>query len=191
MTDKQPEEKKETPADSLVECSGCHVKKTREEFSRTQLQRRLSKKSNASGNVGYCKKCISAHNRERKYGVSDQALQAMLAAQKGKCALDFCGTFIDSSTAHVDHNHETKAVRGLLCVGCNTGIGKLNDSPETLLEAVLYLARSSSTITPQAKRSMATSVSELTKWLVLVPLKPRMVEVNGGEDAEPDKTKKK
>lgn len=43
----------------------------------------------------------------------------------------------------VDHNHETGAVRGILCSGCNTGIGLLKDDPETLRSAIAYLEKCS------------------------------------------------
>jgi hypothetical protein len=39
----------------------------------------------------------------------------------------------------VDHNHETGEVRGLLCSECNVGLGFLQDSPEVLQRAILYL----------------------------------------------------
>ena len=41
----------------------------------------------------------------------------------------------------VDHDHENGAVRGLLCNECNTGIGKLRDSPDLLRSAIAYLDR--------------------------------------------------
>ena len=38
-----------------------------------------------------------------------------------------------------DHNHVTKNLRGLLCFGCNMGLGCFKDSPELLIAAAKYL----------------------------------------------------
>lgn len=40
---------------------------------------------------------------------------------------------------HLDHDHETGATRGFLCLDCNQGLGKLRDSPDLLLRALVYL----------------------------------------------------
>lgn len=66
----------------------------------------------------------------------------MLAAQNGGCAI--CSTTTPDGNArrfHVDHDHETGKIRGLLCHSCNTGIGKLRDDPDLLLSAVAYLRK--------------------------------------------------
>ena len=39
----------------------------------------------------------------------------------------------------VDHDHKTQRVRGMLCHGCNKGIGMLGDTLEAVLAAVEYL----------------------------------------------------
>jgi len=77
------------------------------------------------------------HLRDR-YGVEDY--EAMLAAQGGRCAC--CGT--DKPGGHgkrfaVDHCHDSLRVRGLLCQGCNTGLGMMGDSIERLRMAISYL----------------------------------------------------
>ncbi len=61
----------------------------------------------------------------------------VFAAQNGVCAI--CSRPPGKRRLAVDHWHTTKAVRGLLCVQCNTAIGKLNDDPELLRRAIAYL----------------------------------------------------
>jgi hypothetical protein len=41
----------------------------------------------------------------------------------------------------VDHDHETGEVRGLLCVQCNSALGKLGDREEALLRALEYVRK--------------------------------------------------
>jgi hypothetical protein len=52
-----------------------------------------------------------------------------------------CGRKSGRRGLHLDHCHETKVFRGWLCGNCNTGIGLLGDSLETLLRAVGYLRK--------------------------------------------------
>ena len=40
---------------------------------------------------------------------------------------------------HVDHNHATKVVRGLLCCNCNFVVGHCLDNVEILRAAIAYL----------------------------------------------------
>jgi hypothetical protein len=65
-----------------------------------------------------------AYSRKHHYGMTNQSFLAMLEAQQFRCAV--CGADIaDDRRTHVDHCHKTGLVRGLLCPGCNTGIGVL------------------------------------------------------------------
>lgn len=62
----------------------------------------------------------------------------MYKEQKESCKI--CEKkFKQGVSAHVDHDHDTGEVRGLLCLNCNTGIGKLGDSAVTCLDAAFYL----------------------------------------------------
>jgi hypothetical protein len=75
------------------------------------------------------------HLKER-YGVTEQEVAAMIEAQDGLCAI--CRT---KPAEHVDHDHETGAIRGILCFTCNVGLGNFGDDGELLWLASHYLER--------------------------------------------------
>lgn len=76
----------------------------------------------------------------KKYGITYADFVRMHEEQGGKCAL--CQREIPLSKAiHVDHDHKTGKVRALLCHHCNTGLGNLQDDPDLLLAAALYVLR--------------------------------------------------
>jgi len=72
------------------------------------------------------------------YGLTDFDVDLMRQKQGGKCAI--CKR---TKKLCVDHCHSTGKVRGLLCNGCNSSIGKLLDSPEVCRSAAEYLERAS------------------------------------------------
>ena len=76
----------------------------------------------------------------RTHGISVDEYERRLMAQGNKCAI--CGTPAKSGeriSLDVDHDHETGAVRGLLCNSCNQGLGYLRDDPARLRAAATYL----------------------------------------------------
>ena len=58
----------------------------------------------------------------------------MLERQGGVCAI--CQS---APAIHIDHDHRTGAVRGMLCFRCNAALGQLGDSPDVLVRAARYL----------------------------------------------------
>jgi len=78
-----------------------------------------------------------------KRGKESQAVTArwfigQLLRQNFRCSI--CGDKQRSGRLlNVDHNHTTGALRGLLCVGCNFGLGTFKDSVKRLRSAVDYL----------------------------------------------------
>jgi len=75
----------------------------------------------------------------RAFGITQTEYDAMLAAQGGGCAI--CGREPRrGSSLHVDHDHETGRIRGLLCFKCNGGLGQFGDDIDRLATAEGYLA---------------------------------------------------
>jgi hypothetical protein len=75
---------------------------------------------------------------KRKFGITPEVYDEMLAAQGGGCAI--CRKPPrDDISLHVDHDHVTGELRKLLCFDCNAGIGKFKDDPDLLRAASLYL----------------------------------------------------
>jgi hypothetical protein len=42
---------------------------------------------------------------------------------------------------HLDHDHATGVVRGMLCFPCNAAIGHLRDDPQVVRRAAAYLEK--------------------------------------------------
>lgn len=98
---------------------------------------------------------FNADERHRKFGVTLKEYGDMLLAQNGCCAI--CNQPETATRKGVlkalaiDHDHATGKVRGLLCVQCNTAIGKFKDDRNLLLSAIRYLdkhSRSEPVVTP-------------------------------------------
>ncbi len=109
----------------------------------------------------YCKECAGKADKRRRaedplrtkrsdraahlrlYGLTLADYDALLEDQGGVCAI--CGTEESGHgrTEHflVDHDHDTDEVRGLLCQGCNTGLGGFRENIDSLKSAIDYLER--------------------------------------------------
>jgi len=76
----------------------------------------------------------------RKYGITPDLYDEMLEAHDGVCAI--CRQpRPDERTLHVDHDHATGEIRGLLCFRCNNAIGDFREEYELFLKAADYLDR--------------------------------------------------
>ena len=123
--------------DYLCECKACGG-----QHRRTSHQ--LKKKSRARECPEYRAPNWSGFDREdaiiqRMYGITMTEFDGLVEFQKGNCAVCFKPLEIMNRRANIDHDHETGEVRGILCTGCNTGIGHLGDNIEGLKRALYYL----------------------------------------------------
>lgn len=74
-----------------------------------------------------------------RYKIGLKDYDRMSKEQNNVCAI--CGDKVTDKRLRVDHNHTTGKVRGLLCVGCNIGIGAFKENINFMLSAVKYLQR--------------------------------------------------
>jgi hypothetical protein len=75
---------------------------------------------------------------KRKFGITLEQYDAMLAEQGGGCGI--CRKPPrDDISLHVDHDHETGRIRGLLCFTCNNALGDFDDDASLLRSAIRYV----------------------------------------------------
>lgn len=133
----------------MVETKRCGDCKTRKPI--TAFHRRGPKRRGQP----YCKQCYVERGREArkdpayrarqsvnsslcKLGISREDYEAAEARQEGRCAI--CDR-TPERRLHIDHDHDTGELRGLLCHHCNTALGNFRDDPELLQRAIEYLGR--------------------------------------------------
>lgn len=138
-------------------CPTCTVEKPSDQFYVTARNGNLS---------AYCKPCQSRINREaywsapehhrsrrernrtqeksrssylkRTYGITLQDETDLWTAQASKCGI--CLRPLSYGRhAHIDHDHVTGHIRGVLCGSCNRALGLFQDSPDVIDAASAYL----------------------------------------------------
>lgn len=128
-------------------CKKCGVEKSISEFTK-HINTRDKLKS-------WCKSCMMEYERERRmrnpekqsernrktalkrYNLDIDGYNAILNKQHGACAI--CGNKNNGKSFHVDHNHQSNLIRGLLCSNCNMALGLLKDNSNIVLRMFDYL----------------------------------------------------
>ena len=124
-------------------CRDCGEVKSLTEFPRNRNAK--------DGRHTYCKPCHNARGREsrerlyggnrhyhlkRRYGIGADEFDRLVELQGGVCPI--CGR---ENPEHVDHDHESGRVRGLLCMRCNNALGLLREDADVLGNAIGYVYR--------------------------------------------------
>ena len=134
--------------DGFKRCAQCGEVKPLSDFHRA--------KSQSGGYNCYCRPCRKQRVRDwrftREYGLTPEAHAALVDSQGGLCAI--CH---ERPAEHVDHDHLTGAVRGVLCFPCNAALGQLKDRVDLLRNAIDYLER-----TTWQRQQVSPDVSRLT-----------------------------
>lgn len=84
-----------------------------------------------------CESCRFAKYRMYKYSLTREELDKLLET----CYCEICEVSFQTVVPHIDHDHVTGEVRGLLCVNCNTLLGHSKDNANILRKAVEYLEK--------------------------------------------------
>lgn len=98
-----------------------------------------------------CRKAVADYQREsgsgrksslkHNYGITPEQWDELFESQGGKCAS--CGDVPPEDAKrrfHVDHDHSTGAVRGILCHSCNVALGHLKEDQSRIQALSEYLA---------------------------------------------------
>ncbi len=121
---------------SLRLCRVCQAQKEMSQFDRAGTPGAMTRRR-------VCRRCRYEAQRPRqavlarvrKYGITEEAFVSALADGCVVCMRDLDG----GRSTHVDHDHETGMVRGILCGLCNVGIGMFQNNPEIARRAADYL----------------------------------------------------
>lgn len=115
-------------------CKPCSVKNTIEARDRKREREGWVKR------VPMTEEEYRRHRRnkdlQRKYGITLEQRDKMAERGCWICGIKETGRW---GTLHIDHCHTTGKVRGMLCAGCNRGLGYFDDDPERLKAAAKYL----------------------------------------------------
>ena len=150
---------KTVEGEEFFKCLDCNDVKGASEYYVSKSK--LYKKTGLPIRFSYCKDCQNERSKKRhslnlkesqnrhrlaRYGISSDDFDRMYEKQKKVCRI--CnqrrmyqrknGTLL---SLHIDHNHSTGRVRGLLCHNCNLGLGYFNESILDMLRAIYYLLR--------------------------------------------------
>ena len=129
-------------------CSKCGIEKSLSDY--------FKDKQKSSGIRPDCKKCNttkslnwSKNNKSKRksiqlkyhYNLSNKEYTDLLVSQNYCCAICLKLESSFKRKLHVDHDHNTGAVRGLLCQYCNWALGHFKDNLENLYRAISYLEK--------------------------------------------------
>ena len=130
----------------MKQCTRCGESRSVEDFG-------PHKKMN-DGLQAWCRECMREYSRDnyhtgrlRRFGITQERYDQMLEDQDNRCAI--CKRTETAKAWAIDHDHSCcpgqsscgECVRGLLCSNCNTAIGLLGDSVDSLRSAITYLTQ--------------------------------------------------
>lgn len=110
--------------DGMKFCSGC---------DRTLPVERFHVKLN--GRTTQCAECRGVALRAKTYGLTHAQVREMISRPCEACG----APSVDTKFVHIDHNHATGVVRGVLCHACNTSFGLMDEDVGRMNALIDYL----------------------------------------------------
>lgn len=118
-------------------CKPCRSAHTKELYHKNPERSRALNRERMQRNYSPVKRRVQV--MQMLYGVTPDQYAGLLLAQDGRCAICATGTPGGRGNWHVDHDHDSGKVRGLLCTNCNVGLGMFKDDIERMRAAIAYL----------------------------------------------------
>lgn len=134
---------------STKRCNRCHQTKPLEGFSsdlrsKDYLMARC-RECNRTSVRSYSVRCrdkrraATRRHKLRSYGITPEVFQFMRDRQNNTCAICLTPFGDDPKNCCIDHDHQTGAVRALLCKCCNLGLGSFRENRDAMARAITYL----------------------------------------------------
>lgn len=143
----------------MKKCTKCFQEKVEALFSirnkRTNVRRNICKPcSNAArrsspnfglwhkNNKDHLQKYMRNFDLKRHYGLTQDDFNQLLDSQGRMCQICRVTKPGGRGRFHIDHDHKTSKIRGLLCTNCNVMLGNSKDNVSILEQAIKYLKSS-------------------------------------------------
>jgi len=111
-------------------CRSCHNKRSLD-YRNKNTEVLKDRQRTLYGNN---KHTFKAKRIKQRYGITMEQVENLRDQQGGLCAI--CKL---EPASHIDHDHVTDRVRGLLCNNCNTGLGMFQDNASLMAAGIKYL----------------------------------------------------
>lgn len=118
-------------------CETCYNRWLYKNSHRNRSTKLRNAKSWRSKNIERVRAGQRRNHLKGRYGLTEKQYQQMMRRQKGRCAI--CEQ--PGMKLHIDHDHDTGKVRGLLCLPCNGKLAWLEELMRTKTTPWISTAR--------------------------------------------------
>lgn len=121
------------------QCKICIKEKNKVYALKYKVQKSNYQKQYYVNNKNILNKNRHNYDLKRTYNITLEQKEQMLSNQNYKCKC--CKkdlTQLNSKRIHIDHNHTTGKVRGILCQTCNLAFGLMKECPNNIKKLLEY-----------------------------------------------------